>query len=156
MGKPYPNETAAAPKPGAKRRGSPVVLIVDDDFDARFMYRRYLIGMGCTVHTARNGFIGVARAKSRKPDVIVMDLAMPRLDGFGATTALRSAPVTREIPIIALSALPFSRTEARAAGCDGFLAKPCLPELLWCQIKLFLHGADPHASDSQHGREAET
>ena len=117
----------------------PVVLIVDDDFDARFLYRRYLMDVGCVVHTARNGVIGVARAKSRKPDVIIMDLAMPRLNGFGATTVLRSTPATSAIPIIALSAVPLSRKEAKEAGCDAFLAKPCLPELLWCEIQLILH-----------------
>ena len=67
-----------------------------------------------------------------------MDLAMPRLDGFGATTLLKSAAATRAIPVIALSAVPLSRSEARARGCDGFLAKPCLPELLWCEIQLLL------------------
>ena len=61
---------------------------------------------------------GVARAKSRKPDVIIMDLAMPRLNGFGATTILRSMPATSEIPIVALSAVPLSRREAKEAGCE--------------------------------------
>lgn len=114
------------------------MLIVDDDFDARFVYRHYLRGMGCIVYTARNGLVGVARAKSRRPDVIVMDLAMPRLDGYDATARLKSTPATRAIPIIALTAVPTSRAEARAAGCDGFLAKPCSPDLLWCEIQLFL------------------
>ena len=72
-----------------------------------------------------------------------MDLAMPRLDGFGATAILKRTPATSAIPIIALSAVPLSRSEARERGCDGFLAKPCLPELLWCEIQLFL-GQDAH------------
>ena len=120
-------------------RSRPVVLVVDDDLDARLIYRHYLTVMGCQVYTARDGLIGVQVAKRRKPDVIVMDLAMPRLDGWAATTELKHSPITRSIPIIVLSAVPTSRSEARAAGCDGFLAKPCLPELLWCEIRLLLN-----------------
>ncbi len=112
--------------------------MVDDDLDARQIYRHYLTVMGCHVYTARNGHVGVEIAKRRKPDVIVMDLAMPRLDGWAATAELKESPVTCAIPIIAVSAVPTSRTEARAAGCDGFLAKPCLPELLWLEIRLLL------------------
>jgi two-component system cell cycle response regulator DivK len=116
----------------------PVILIVDDDLDARRMYSRYLMAMGCAVYTARNGLSGIARAKSRRPDVVIMDLAMPELDGYAASKRLKRSPLTRTIPIIALSAVPTSRSEARAAGCDAFLSKPCLPELLWCEIRLFL------------------
>jgi CheY-like chemotaxis protein len=119
-------------------RHKPVVLLVDDDLDARLIYRRYLTVMGCQVYTARDGLIGVELAKRRKPDVIVMDLAMPRLNGWAATAELRQSPVTSTTPIIILSALPSSRNEAEAAGCDGFLAKPCLPELLWMEIRLLL------------------
>src|ERR1700674_2921230 len=103
-------------------RSRPVVLIVDDDLDARLIYRHYLTVMGCHVYTARDGLIGVEMAKRRKPDVIVMDLAMPRLDGWAATAELKQSPLTRAIPIIVLSAAPTSGSEARAAGCDGFLA----------------------------------
>jgi CheY-like chemotaxis protein len=116
----------------------PTILIVDDDLDARRMYSRYLLAMGCEVYTARNGLSGIARAKSRRPDVVIMDLAMPELDGYAASRRLKRSPLTRTIPIIALSAVPTSRGEARAAGCDAFLSKPCLPELLWCEIRLFL------------------
>ena len=134
----YPNPTPAALRQGTQKRLRPVVLIVDDDFDARAVYRKYLVDRGCVVYTARNGLVGVARAKSRRPNVIIMDLAMPRLDGFGATARLKSAPETKDIPVIALSAVPISRNAARAAGCDAFLSKPCLPDLLWCEIQLFL------------------
>ena len=116
-----------------------MVLVVDDDLDARLIYRHYLTVMGCHVYTARDGLVGVEMAKRRKPDVIVMDLAMPRLNGWAATAELKESPVTRTIPIIVLSAVPTSRNEAKAAGCDGFLAKPCLPELLWLEIRLLLN-----------------
>jgi len=120
---------------------------VDDDLDARVIYRDYLTVMGCHVYTARDGMIGVEMAKRRKPDVIVMDLAMPRLDGWAATAELKQSPITRAIPIIVLSAVPSSRSEARAAGCEGFLTKPCLPESLWCEIRLLL---DPDSTDELH------
>jgi CheY-like chemotaxis protein len=113
--------------------------VVDDDLDARLIYRHYLTVMGCDVYTARDGASGVQMAKRRKPDVIVMDLAMPGLDGWAATFDLKQSALTRSIPIIVVSAVPSSRSEARAAGCDGFLAKPCLPELLWWEIRALLH-----------------
>ena len=125
----------------------PIVLVVDDDLDARLIYRHYLTVMGCQVYTARDGLIGVELAKRRKPDVIIMDVAMPRLNGWAAAAELRQFPATSTIPIIVLSALPSSRGEAQAAGCDGFLAKPCLPELLWMEIRLLL---DPSAGGEVH------
>jgi CheY-like chemotaxis protein len=68
-----------------------------------------------------------------------MDLAMPRLDGWTASKWLKSSPATAHIPIIALSAAPMARKGARAAGCDGFLAKPCQPDLLWWEIRALLN-----------------
>lgn len=121
----------------------PVVLVVDDDLDARLIYRHYLTVMGCHVYTARDGCIGVQIAKRRKPDIIVMDLAMPRLNGWAATAELKQFPATRDIPIIVLTAVPASRNDADAAGCRSFLAKPCLPELLWTEILQVLRPPAP-------------
>ncbi len=122
---------------GARSR-RPVVLVVDDDLDARLIYRHYLTVKGCHVYTARDGSIGVEMARRKMPDVIVMDLAMPRLDGWAATAELKQYPLTRAIPIVIVTAVPTSASEARAAGCDGLLAKPCLPELLWLEIRPLL------------------
>jgi CheY-like chemotaxis protein len=128
-------------------RTKPVVLVVDDDMDARQIYRDYLTVMGCQVYTARDGMIGVEIAKRRKPDVIVMDLSMPRLNGWAATAQLKQVPATCAIPIIVVSAVPTSRGDAQAAGVDGFLSKPCLPELLWLQIRRVI---DPGAAAEIH------
>jgi two-component system, cell cycle response regulator DivK len=117
----------------------PVILVVDDDLDARLIYRHYLTVMGCQVYTASDGLIGVQLAKRKKPDVIVMDLAMPRLNGWAATAELKQMSATRDIPIIVLTALPASRQDVRDAGCSGLLAKPCLPELLWSEIRSLLN-----------------
>jgi len=117
------------------------VLVVDDDRDARAMYGMYLRHVGCRVRTARDGQVAISKANDSPPDVIVMDLAMPRLDGWTASRWLKSSPATAHIPIIALSAASDAREKARAAGCDGFLAKPCQPDLLWWEIRALLHPA---------------
>ena len=102
------------------------------------MYRIYLRHVGCKVHTAKDGQVAISKASRWSPDVIVMDLAMPRLDGWAASKQLKASPRTAHIPIIALSAAPVARQDARAAGCDGFLAKPCQPDLLWWEIRALL------------------
>ncbi len=123
-----------------RKAGKPIsVLVVDDDRDARAMYRMYLVHAGCKVRTARDGASAIDKAKHWTPDVIVMDLAMPRLDGWTASKWLKASPATAHIPIIALSAAPMAREDARACGCDGFLAKPCTPRLLLWEIRALLH-----------------
>ena len=102
------------------------------------MYSWYLRAMGCTISTAANGAAGVEQAKALRPDVIVLDMAMPQLDGWAAAERLKHTEETRSIPIIALTAVPGARDSTRISGCDAFLAKPCLPELLWCEIGLLL------------------
>jgi two-component system, cell cycle response regulator DivK len=125
----------------AKRARKLRVLIVDDDRDARVIYRTYLTHSGCVVRTARDGQAAIDKAHRQHPDVIVMDLAMPRFDGWAASTWLKGSPDTAHIPIIALSAVPMAREGARAAGCDAFLAKPCMPDLLWWEIRAL---TNPH------------
>jgi two-component system cell cycle response regulator DivK len=117
------------------------VLVVDDDPDARTMYRRYLKHAGCKVRTARDGRAAIEKVHRRAPDVIVMDLAMPKFDGWTASRWLKGSPATAHIPIIALSGLPTSREDARAVGCDAFLAKPCMLGLLLWEIRALLN---PH------------
>ncbi len=88
---------------------------------------------------ARDGHAAITKANQIAPDVIVMALSMPRLDGWTASRWLKASPATAHIPIIALSAAPTAREDARACGCDGFLAKPCNPDLLWWEIRALLH-----------------
>ncbi len=121
------------------------VLIVDDDRDARAIYGMYLRAVGCTVFTAVNGAQAVEQATARIPSVIVMDLAMPTMDGWEAAERLKHSAVTRHIPIVALTAQPGARESAQISGYDAFLAKPCMPQLLWCEIAVLL-GIDPGAS----------
>ena len=111
---------------------------MDDDRDARTIYSQYLRAMGCRVFTARDGADALEKSAAKRFDLIVMDLAMPRVDGWTASRQLRRLTRTHQVPIIALSAVAESRASARLAGCDAFLAKPCLPELLWWEVRMLL------------------
>jgi len=110
----------------------PLVLVVDDHAEGREVCARVLEQAGFRVITAINGLDGIVKALSQRPDVIVMDLAMPDLDGIDCTRQLALSSLTREIPVIVLTAHATPEAKARAldAGCRGFLAKPLLPELL--------------------------
>ena len=116
------------------RRNTAAVLVVDDDPDARGIFARYLRSKGFVVFTAADGRAAIDKTKHLGPDIVVMDLAMPRVDGFEAIRTIRESSWTRRIPIIAVSAVPLSQDLALAAGCDAYLAKPVLPEALWLQI----------------------
>ena len=107
-----------------------VLLIVDDTADTRGLYCLYLTYRGFKVLTANDGETAVEMAVRHRPDVVVMDLAMPRLDGIGATQRLKSDARTRHTRIIMLTAHPMEAAQQGAfqAGVDGFLTKPCLPE----------------------------
>jgi CheY-like chemotaxis protein len=107
----------------------PVVLLVDDSPDARMMYREYLQFSGFRVVTANDGIEALAAAEAEWPAVILMDLEMPRMDGWEAIRRLRAHPMTADIPIVALSAYAFGEEPqcAREAGADLCLSKPCLP-----------------------------
>jgi CheY-like chemotaxis protein len=116
----------------------PVVLVVDDDLDARTIYSTYLRAMGCDVFTADDGRPAIEKATDLLPDIIVMDLAMPRLNGWDAIRRLHESSWTQLIPIIAVSAVPISRQTAFESGCDAYLTKPCEPQVLWSQIRALL------------------
>jgi two-component system cell cycle response regulator DivK len=120
----------------------PVILVADDDPDARFIYSEYLRARGCTVFTAPDGRVAISKATSLAPDAIVMDLAMPYVDGFEAIRRLRESSWTRRLRIIAISAVPESQAVALQAGCDAYLTKPCDPEVLWLQVSSVLRLAD--------------
>jgi len=130
--------TSTTPTPA--ERPSPLVLVVEDYEDARAMYVEYLKLSGFRVAEARNGVEALQRAFDLRPDVILMDLALPRLDGWEATRQLKADARTRRIPIVALTGHAFaSHVEgARQAGCDAFVSKPCLPDQLVYQIRRML------------------
>ena len=102
------------------------ILYVEDNDDSVFMLHRRLTRAGFEITVATDGEQGIAMAINEKPDLIVMDLNLPVLDGWEATRRLKSHPETQHIPIIALSAHASAghRERAVAAGCDEFEAKP--------------------------------
>ena len=116
------------------------VLIVDDFEDNRAMYAEFLRFSGYEVSEATNGVEAIEMTQALVPDVVIMDLSLPVLDGWEATRRLKSDARTRHIPIVALTghALEGHSQGARAAGCDEFLAKPCLPETLLQTVRALL------------------
>jgi two-component system cell cycle response regulator DivK len=109
------------------------ILYVEDNDDNIFMLKSRLTRAGFTVIIATDGAQGVAMALSERPDMILMDLSLPVLDGWEATRRIKAAPDTKHIPVIALTAnaMAGDREKALAAGCDDYDTKPIeLPRLL--------------------------
>jgi two-component system cell cycle response regulator DivK len=125
----------------AAPRLSPLVLVVDDFEDNRAMYAEYLAYSGYSVEQAADGEEAVKLAQHLLPDIVVMDLSLPIMDGWEATRRLKADERTRRIPVIALTghALASHSRGAREAGCDAFLAKPCLPEKLVEKVEELIH-----------------
>jgi two-component system cell cycle response regulator DivK len=111
----------------------PKVLLVEDNEMNRDMLSRRLERKGYQVVMAVDGAAGVTMASSEKPDIILMDMSLPVLDGWSATQKLKASPETAAIPVIALTAHAMEGDEAKArqAGCDDYDTKPIdLPRLL--------------------------
>ncbi len=119
-----------------------LVLVVEDYQDAREMYSAYLQFSGYRVAEATNGVEAIEKTIQLMPDIILMDLALPKVDGWEATKRLKSDPRTKHIPIVALTghALAGFAEGAREAGCDAFVTKPCLPDALVAEIRRMLAG----------------
>lgn len=143
-----PNPQRSGVREIDRRQTRPVVLLVDDLADQRELYRQYLDFAGYEVVIARDGFEAVDRALHVHPDVIIMDLAMPGLDGFETTQRLKVLEATRRIPVIALTAhgeLP--REWALTAGCAAYLKKPCYPHDLALEISAVLDKAGAYGPE---------
>lgn len=128
-----------------------LVLIVDDFADNREMYGQFLEFSGFRVAEAQNGHEALEKAFALRPDLIVMDLSLPGLDGWEATRRLKADDRTRATPVIALTghALAGHSKGAMDAGCDAFITKPCLPERLLEEITSMLKG---RADSPERGR----
>jgi CheY-like chemotaxis protein len=116
------------------------ILLVEDNEMNRDMLSRRLIKRGYEVIVAVDGQEGVAKAKAEGPALVLMDMSLPVLDGWEATQALRADPITRSIPVIALTAhaMAGDREKALAAGCDDFDTKPIELERLLGKIQALL------------------
>jgi two-component system, cell cycle response regulator DivK len=126
-------------------RDRQLVLVVEDYQDAREMYAAYLQFSGFDVAEAANGVEAVEKATALLPDIVLMDLALPRMDGWEATRRLKADARTRHIPVVALTghALAGHADGAREAGCDAFVTKPCLPDALVAEIRRLLDQPRP-------------
>lgn len=121
----------------SRDREMPLVLVVDDVADGREIVGEYLKLGGYELAMAADGLEAVQKAQDLMPDLILMDVWLPKMDGLEATRRLRQDQRTRSIPIIALTAhgLASARTKALEAGCDAVITKPFLPEALEQEIE---------------------
>lgn len=120
--------------------GMKIVLLVEDHEENRDVYSTILRVSGYEVLEAVNGQEGIRIAREQRPDLILMDITIPLVDGWTATRTLKSDPVTGTIPIIALTGLDGDRERevAREAGCDAFLAKPVEPRRIVEEVERIL------------------
>ncbi len=104
----------------------PRILVVDDDPNSRKIIELMLSSQGYALTFAENGRDAVSKAQAEEPDLILIDVLMPIMNGHEATRHLKADPRTRQIPVVALTALAFEsdRQEALSVGCNGYLSKP--------------------------------
>lgn len=116
------------------------ILVIEDQEDNRAILRDLLNATGYTYLEAVNGAAGVEAAAAEKPDLILMDIQLPELDGYQATQAIKANPDLKAIPVIAVTSYALSGDEAkaRAAGCDDYVTKPYSPRALLAKIRQYL------------------
>ena len=126
------------------------VLVVEDQEDLRGILRDLLTGSGYEMLEAADGQAGVDKAEAEKPDLILMDIQMPVMDGYEATQLLKADPALRSVPVVALTAyaMPHERERALAAGCIGQIEKPINTQTFIEQLRQFLGRDAPGSDDS--------
>ena len=124
----------------AMDRTKPLILIVEDQSELRALYVQQLTISGFDVIEAGNGEDAFTRSTAQSPDVILMDLSLPIVDGWEATRRLKADARTAHIPVVALTAHDGSGELQRAtsAGCDWFVPKPCPPDALITEVRRIL------------------
>jgi signal transduction histidine kinase len=127
------------------------ILYVEDNLINRLLVKRVLEAAGHTVLVAVDGLEGIRVAQESVPDLILMDINIPGMDGYEATTKLKSTPKLKDIPIVALTAkvMAGDREMALTAGCDGYIPKPIDVDLLPSQVAEFLGGKREEVSATQ-------
>jgi two-component system cell cycle response regulator DivK len=116
------------------------ILIVEDTPDNRQIMRDLLTSVGYELIEAADGESGVAAALAHRPDLILMDIQLPVIDGYEAARRIKANPATAAIPVIAVTSYALSGDEAKAlaAGCDAYVAKPFSPRDLLAKVRMFL------------------
>jgi two-component system, cell cycle response regulator DivK len=116
------------------------ILVVEDQEDNRQILRDLLASVDYQMIEASDGEAGVAAAKAEHPDLILMDIQLPVMDGYEATRRIKADPDLKQIPIIVVTSYALSGDEAkaRAAGCDSYVTKPYSPRQLLAKIREYL------------------
>jgi two-component system cell cycle response regulator DivK len=119
---------------------SPCILVVEDEKDNRQILRDLLGNAGYELTEAENGEEAIAAIAKRRPNLILMDIQLPIIDGYEATRRIRTNPDLRSVPIIAVTscALAGDEDKALAAGCDGYVSKPYSPRDLLAKVRTYL------------------
>ena len=119
---------------------SKCILVVEDQADNRRILRDLLVNAGCELIEAESGEEALKAVETRQPDLILMDIQLPVMDGYEATRRIKSNPGMKEIPIIAVTSYALSGDEgkARAAGCNAYVTKPFSPRALLAKVREFL------------------
>ncbi len=120
--------------------GSATILNIEDNFDNRLLVRRVLTAEGYKIVEAGNAGEGLEALKTLHPDLILMDINMPDMDGYSLTARIRSLPGFESVPIVALTAnvMRGDREKSLEAGCDGYIQKPIDVDLLPQQVDVYL------------------
>jgi two-component system, cell cycle response regulator DivK len=116
------------------------ILVVEDNVDSRAILRDLLTSVGYAVLEATTGPQGVCAAVTHRPDLILMDLHLPGMDGYEATRRIKAHPALGHIPIIAVTSYALSGDDVKAfaAGCDGYVAKPFDPRTLLATLRAYV------------------
>lgn len=120
--------------------GARSILLVEDNEDNRIVYATILRHHGYRVLEAFDGAEALAKVEAEHPDLVLLDISLPLIDGWEVSRRLRSTEPTRSIPIVALTAhaMPGDRERARLEGFDGYLAKPCEPRAVLAEVRRLL------------------
>jgi CheY-like chemotaxis protein len=129
-----------------------LVLLVEDNEVNRYLARFLLEHGGFNVVTANNGLEALEQARAHKPDLILMDIQMPVMDGYEATRQLKADDNLKSVPVVALTAyaMPHERERALAAGCVGQIEKPIDTRTFIAQLRGYLRGTEPGAATGSH------
>jgi CheY-like chemotaxis protein len=135
------------PIPDVEAQDAPkTVLIVEDQLEIRAINSAYLQHHGYRVVAAETGADGLRAARESDPDLVLMDISVPGMDGIAVCEALKRDPATRHIPVVMITAHPYGSVGARAhaAGCDGYITKPCDPRRLLEEVQRRVGEAHVH------------
>jgi two-component system, cell cycle response regulator DivK len=116
------------------------ILVVEDQLDTRRIIRDMLASTDYEIIEAEDGEQALAAIAKQRPDLILMDIQLPIMDGYSATRLIKTNPASRSIPIIAVTsyALASEEKKARAAGCDDYVTKPFSPRQLLAKIRQYI------------------